>query len=177
MKRFLFILLPLLFIFTACNNSFWTGEQKFTFTNNTSKTVVICTPKTSFYVLANETKVFYAVADTNFSIDNYYRCDLVFHTFGNYTIENAVYKTVTVYNNTNNTIIIKEKNNYIGTYEELIDLANSQNKSIKDISISIEVDANQTKTFKIVDKKPTYYAYQKNTNIPIDLSLISFLSQ
>lgn len=173
MKKIILFLLPLFFL-TSCNNRVFTGKQAFYFSNNSTKDVYLnVSSEDDVFIAVDDTKYIEAYADTNFSIDSCYRCNIKQTAVGKYSIIDSLGHNVTVYNNSARTIILYEKNNYIGSYSDLL-AETSETKPLSNVKIEIEIPAGETKTFEVYTNYPKYNAYFKDNNMTADLSLLSF---
>ena len=174
MKRFLLLLIP--FIFLSCSSNFWTGKQAFLLNNLSSKTVVVTiTDEDSVQLAPGKNTTVYAYADSKFTVDSYFRCDVTFNSdTRGYDIIDSIGKSVTAYNNSTKDIMLCESKGKIGTYKELEAAAASQGISISDVSIQKKIEAGASVTFIVYSNNPNFYAYYCENGTSASMELISF---
>ena len=174
MKKIFFVSFIFISLFTSCSQSFITGKQVFSFTNNSTKDVYVnVSGQDSVFVAIDKTETTLAYADADFNIDSCYRCDLKFSAMGNYSISDAVGRTVTVYNSSTRDIVLYENKKYIGSYADLLSHT-SETINIHDVNIRVTIPAGNTVTFAVYTNNPSYTAYFNDNNMSADLSLLSF---
>ena len=173
MKKCLLLLLPFFLVITACDNRFLTGKQVFSFTNDSSKDVIISVASENLSVAKNHTETIEAFADANISIDSYYRCNLLNVEIGTYSIVDASGKEITVYNSSTQAIILYDQKRNIGSYNELLQ-AVTDKLPLDEVNLGVEIPAETTVTFELYSKNPEYYAVFKDSQLPADLALLSF---
>ena len=175
MKRTFFLISMIsAILLTSCEANYWTGLQTFTFENKSSKTVYVEIPdEDPIKVKMNDSEQIDVSADTEFEIDTCYRSDLYCQTFGRYVIYDTPFYQITVHNNTSEIVVLAEREKMIGSYEELMSLTSSTTP-LDDVNMKIEIPAGGSQTFKLYTRSPQYYAYFKDTEVPVSLALLSF---
>ena len=163
MKKIVICLLSFLFI--SCNFGY---KYSSTFKNDSSYDVQLELNEEIYDLKRGDSiTIDFKYSDSKKVIDNTrVDIDLLYRDF--YTVFDKSYDTITVYNASTHDIILYEKNDYIGTYED-ITLAKENNRKF-----SVVVPADQTTSFKLYTSNPQYEAYFVHNNMPADISLLSF---
>lgn len=163
MKKLCLILLPFLFI--ACNFS---DKQTFEVKNVSSYDVQVIADNSLHDLKRNESFVVQIYPTESISIKDNNRVKAKFINSELYHIIDKSFDTITVYNSSAHDIVLYEKNDYIGTYEEIVEAKNNNKK------YGVVIPANQSKVFLLYTKTPDYEAYFIENNMPAALALLSF---
>lgn len=168
MKR-LFIFLSFISVISLASCKMLNSNQAFYFDNKTDKTVTVKGEGANITVNPHEKVRFEAAPTADFSMDNYYRCNLTFTTFGRYEITDKTPHHITVHNNhPSRIIVLQETGKNIGSYAELQSIAASSSTAIGDVSIKIEIAAGGTSTFDVYTAPGNYSTYYKDNNMVLD---------
>ena len=163
MKKLLFILLPLLFI--SCSFS---DNDSITFKNDSSYDVQLKLSNNLYDLKQGDSITVKLKTTDSKTVKNNNRVILKFLYRDYYSVIDKSFDTISVFNSSTHDIILYEKNDYIGTYEEI-----TQSKE----KFGIIIAAGQTKSFILYTKSPVYEAYYKDNNMPANLSFLSFMKQ
>lgn len=164
MRKLLLILLPLLFVSCGFSGKF-NHEYK-----NVSSYDVQLKINSSVYNLSIGQSITEEIGQSDtVSIKGNDRVEIAFKYSGYSEIIDKYYSSITVFNSSGYDILLYEKNNYIGTQEEVLQAKANKEK------IKVEVPAGSTATFVLYTIYPEYEAYFKDNNMPADIALLSFV--